>query len=77
MTTSNITPLTDAEFRRRCSKMSEEIFGFGYDHEQDREQIISDAMTLAHSMSSTEVSRFVSELYAKMFLIARMNKRTS
>jgi hypothetical protein len=58
----NVTSISQAQFRRRCSKISEELFGHGFEIEEAKKQLLSDAMNLAPFLNTREKAKFLVEL---------------
>jgi hypothetical protein len=71
----NVIYISDVEFQRRYSKVSEELFGFGFEVEEAKKNIIDEALELAPYMNSREISKFISDLCHQMAVAAERGKR--
>jgi hypothetical protein len=74
-TSPNVVYISDVEFQRRYSKVSEDIFGFGFEVEEAKKNIIADALEIAPYMNSREIGKFIADLGIKMAVAAERGKR--
>jgi hypothetical protein len=74
-TSPNVVYISDVEFQRRYSKVSEDIFGFGFEVEEAKKNIIEEAIEIAPYMNSREIGKFITDLGIKMAVAAERGKR--